>query len=328
MKERIAYYDRARGMLIILVVLGHVLIKANPDWSIRPYALACSWIGSFHMPAFFIISGMLFDTERWRGRTWGAFLIKRVKTLVIPYLFFETVGILYKRFVLHSVTIPEGLLRMITLQCNIGADWFLPAVFFAGLLMYVFAKYAEDKKPLRINAAVLGSVCFFASWFIPRGAAGDTAIRALLGFGFMLTGHFMKKLLENTSLPKTAAAFFLTVGMALLAYRFAHNDFYDAVVSIPPLFWASGVSGTYFVLGFSRIVKWNWLAWVGENSLVVMGTHQLVLYTVRSSMNVLWIAGVLSLIGVIEFFIIIALDHFCPFLIGKRSGGAVTHETT
>ena len=49
MRERIAYYDRAKGMLMILVVLGHVLIKANPDWSIRLYALACSWIGSFHI---------------------------------------------------------------------------------------------------------------------------------------------------------------------------------------------------------------------------------------------------------------------------------------
>lgn len=319
MKERITYYDRARGILILLVVIGHVFIKANPEWSIRPLALACSWIGSFHMPAFFIISGMLFDTDRWRGRTWGAFLLKRLKTLVVPYLFFETVGILYKRFVLRSVTIPEGLLRMITLQCNIGADWFLPAMFFAGILMFVYAKYAADKKPLRIAAAVFGAACLFASWAIPGGTAGDTAIRALLGFEFMLTGHFLKRFFESSSLLRTIAAFVLTVGMALLAYRFAHNDFYDAVVSIPPLFWASGVAGTYFVLGVSKLINWKWLAWLGENSLTIMGTHQLVIYSFKTCANVLQASLLLLTTAAVEALLIIALNRFCPFLIGKPS---------
>ena len=30
MKERITFFDNARGILILLVVIGHILIKANP----------------------------------------------------------------------------------------------------------------------------------------------------------------------------------------------------------------------------------------------------------------------------------------------------------
>ena len=317
MKERITYYDSARGILILLVIIGHVIIKANPDWSIRTYSLAYSWIGSFHMPAFFILSGMLFDCESWKGRSWGAFLLKRLKTLVIPYLFFEIIGILYIRFVLHSITIPEGLIRMITLKCNIGADWFLPAAFFAGVLMFAFAKYLSSGKPWVFIGAALGIACFFASWLIPNGTAGDTAIRSLLGFGFMLTGHFLKKQLESFSPVKTIAAFALSVLLALIAYRFAHNDFYDAVVSIPPLFFASAVVGTYFVLGAARKINWKPLAWIGENSLIIMGTHQLVLYTVKPNSSILWVIGITTLIIAIEIALIFALDRFCPFLVGK-----------
>ena len=242
---------------------------------------------------------------------------KRMQTLVIPYLFFETAGVLYQRFVLHTVTIPEGLLRMVTLECNVGDDWFLPAMFFAGILMFAYAKYLSDRKPLRIIGTLFGAACFFASWAIPGGIAGNTAIRSLLGFGFMLTGYLLKKQLESVSAANAAAAFVLSVVLALLAYRFAHNDFYDAVVSIPPLFFASGVIGTYFTIGVARAIRWRPLAWLGENSLVIMGTHQLVLYTAKASTSILWVAGLLAGIAALEIVLILVLNRFCPFLVGK-----------
>ena len=53
MKERNTEIDNARGILILLVIMGHLLIYANPAYSILPYCLAESYISSFHMPAFF-----------------------------------------------------------------------------------------------------------------------------------------------------------------------------------------------------------------------------------------------------------------------------------
>lgn len=49
MKERIEYYDVAKGILILLVVLGHVFETG----------IINQYIYSFHMPAFFIISGIM-----------------------------------------------------------------------------------------------------------------------------------------------------------------------------------------------------------------------------------------------------------------------------
>lgn len=317
MKERIEYYDNARGILILLVVLGHILIKANPGWSIKPYSLACSWINSFHMPAFFLLSGMLFDCDRWRTSSWGAFLIKRLQTLVVPYLFFEIIGMLYLRFVLHSISLPEGLLRIVTLQCNVGADWFLPAMFFAGLLMFAYAKYLAGRKLWMYISIVFGTACFFTSWFIPNGIVGNTAIRSLMGFGFMLAGHFLKNHMGNVTAIKAALALVLSIAFAFLSYRFAHNDFYDAVVSIPPLFFASAVTGTYFVLGVASLIKWKPLTWLGENSLIIMGTHQLVLYTVKSQSSVLWVVGIMAMITAIEIILIQILNRFCPHFVGR-----------
>ena len=46
MNNRVKYFDLAKGIGIILVVLGHM---ENIDASIR------IWIASFHMPLFFVI---------------------------------------------------------------------------------------------------------------------------------------------------------------------------------------------------------------------------------------------------------------------------------
>lgn len=140
MKQRIAYFDRAKALLIGLVVLGHVLNYANPGYDIIPYTLMQVVISSFHMPAFFLLSGVLADEEAWRSRNLCTFLKSRCLTLLVPYFFFEMLAVVYKHFVLHTVTLGDGLYRMITFRCNVGADWYLPALFLANLFFWIYAR--------------------------------------------------------------------------------------------------------------------------------------------------------------------------------------------
>lgn len=141
MTHRLTYIDTTRAILITLVVLEHVLNYANPQYNIIPYTLAQEWIGAFHMPAFFVLSGLLTDGEKWRGRSAGAYFVRKARTLLVPYLFFECIAILYKHFVLRSVSLLEGLRLMATVRCNVGADWFLPAMFLACALYYLYIRF-------------------------------------------------------------------------------------------------------------------------------------------------------------------------------------------
>ncbi len=75
MTKRISYIDNTRAISIALVVLGHILNYANPKYDIVPYVLVQQFLDSFHMPAFFILSGMLTDGDKWRGRSVGSFLL-------------------------------------------------------------------------------------------------------------------------------------------------------------------------------------------------------------------------------------------------------------
>ena len=317
MKQRLQYYDNARGILILLVVAGHLLTYANPNWDIKPYVAAHAYITSFHMPAFFLLSGMLFDTGRWKMQTWSAFLGRRIRTLVVPYLFFELSGLVYLRFVLHSVSIREGLLRILRLECNVGANWFLPAMFFASLLFFACIKLLYGNRNGRIICGLLAAVGLFSSWFIPTGIVGNQLIRALLGFGFLYFGNLLRGPLNAHTPLRMVLAFLLSVIFAILTLFFASNDFFTCRVTIPPLFLLCGLVGLYLVLGIAKQLHCKLLALLGENSIVIMGTHQLVLYTVPRSSSVLWIVCIFTLILVIEAPLILVLRHVCPFCIGK-----------
>lgn len=78
--SRLTALDSLRGFGILLVVLGHASRSAS----------LVSWIFSFHMPLFFIISGMLFHERQFLDS-----FKKKVTRLLIPYLFFGIVTFVY-----------------------------------------------------------------------------------------------------------------------------------------------------------------------------------------------------------------------------------------
>lgn len=82
MIRRLTYIDTTRAILITLVVLGHVLNYANPQYNIIPYTLAQEFINAFHMPAFFLLSGLLTDGEKWCSRPIGAYFVHKARTLL------------------------------------------------------------------------------------------------------------------------------------------------------------------------------------------------------------------------------------------------------
>lgn len=327
-KQRLPQYDNCKGILILLVVIGHVLSYANPDWDIKVYTYLHAFITGFHMQAFFLLSGMLFNADKWQRRGRAAFLLQRTKTLLIPFLFFELLGILYNHFVLGTVSIFEGLCLTMTLRCNIGADWFLPAMFVSNLLFYTSICCLPRNKTGKAMLAVFAMLSLFSPQVLPKGLFLDTLIRGLLGFSFMVAGYLFRTLLNTHSSLKIAISMMLTFVFAGLTLKYARNDFFECSVSDPLLLLFCGLTGLYCTLGIAKMIHWRPLTWLGENSIVVMGSHQIVLYTAHSSTSLLWVLKIFAVILGIEVALIWLLNRICPVLIGKPSEKRKKHETT
>ena len=85
-QQRIEWIDYAKGIGIFLVVLGHVLrgLGASVGQGYQPELRAMDqWIYAFHMPLFFLLSGLFAD--RAVSKPPRRFLIDRFQKILYPY---------------------------------------------------------------------------------------------------------------------------------------------------------------------------------------------------------------------------------------------------
>ena len=86
MKKRIEWVDLAKGVGILLVVYGHVILgihDADIGFSGINYDIQHSVIYTVHMPLFFFLSGLF--AIRWVKRDAKVAILQKVKSLLIPY---------------------------------------------------------------------------------------------------------------------------------------------------------------------------------------------------------------------------------------------------
>lgn len=117
--KRIEWIDLAKGMAIFLMVCGHTSIPSSLS----------NWIWSFHMPLFFIVSGMLFSPYNYPS--FADFLKKRCRTLLLPWLVFTVVTVCYS---------PTESLHLLAGCHNLFALWFLPVLFLTELMGFYIVK--------------------------------------------------------------------------------------------------------------------------------------------------------------------------------------------
>lgn len=86
MKKRMDYLDVAKGIAIFLVMMGHAALAFDtPNWRLTIY--------SFHMPLFFLVSGVVVGRAK---DGWRPFLKKNVLTLLVPYLIWALIFLPFK----------------------------------------------------------------------------------------------------------------------------------------------------------------------------------------------------------------------------------------
>lgn len=143
--KRINYIDVAKGIGILMVLLGHLIPDDN-----NPIK---SVIYSFHMPLFFIISGMTLRVSKF-------FLLikKKFYSILLPYLLWAMIfsAFSFKNCAYIIYGSNESLLR----AGSNGMLWFLSSMFFGVVLSGIIINAAMGKKKIIAVSAVV--MLFFA----------------------------------------------------------------------------------------------------------------------------------------------------------------------
>ena len=153
--KRITYFDIAKGIGILLVLIGH--LQNDIIFSYSPYILSlCSWIFSFHMPLFFIISGMLICCRKEEEKDLKEIVRKRFRSIMIPYFWFS---LIYIFIVLYSLLISKVVpLKTLFIQLwyvlgmyGMNVLWFLPAIFAAEIMFVYITQRFKGKKSIFVR---------------------------------------------------------------------------------------------------------------------------------------------------------------------------------
>ena len=324
--NQIAWVTLAKFLGLYLMILGHMNLVC-PEWG--------GFIYTFHMPLFFVLSGMLHkDTDNkkelfknlFRRLIVPFFLIALIWCVIYMILWVKN-GMLDREYwigYLIGTFISPGkpFLHFNTLR---GPLWFLLAL----AEIKIVASFL--KKPLEM--VVVSVVCVIAilvlSHFeIVLPLAIDSA---LFAFPFYSIGLCMKKyLMRDFSTILNIILSLLFFGLTYLVYRF--NGIVDTNKCLYGnwfvLYYVGGIVGTLFIIHVSKAITtimpiWGWVSTIVSGAMLIIGFSQNISSFIRSILPFLggsniggMVIGLLTL--AVLFPIIILAKKFFPAIIGFR----------
>ncbi len=153
--KRIEWVDYLKGLSIFLVVLGHSYV---PFTNVESVSWAFRSIYAFHMPLFFVLSGVTAAVSMLSKGDVKQFLYLRMVSIFIPYLCWSFLRPLFfaSRSEWESYSLKDQFLSFA------GGDvaiWFLPALL--TLLIYYCAFYCLSKRVNSLLGQVAGLIGIF-----------------------------------------------------------------------------------------------------------------------------------------------------------------------
>lgn len=284
-RKRIETYDIARGIGILLMVMGHT--GFGMDFS--------KIIHSFHMPLFFFVSGFFYRPHKYDGML--GYLVHEAKVLLVPYLifafFFEFLHYLFA----GDWSLGYFLLSLVSSNHNridvAGALWFLLCLFTAKILYHALSMSIKNVK---IMALVIAPISIVSSYLRDFGImlplALDTAMSCLLVIhvGYLLYHHknksWAQKLFNMPWLLFVAVAIIFIVTAMTNAHVVVRRNHYGML----PLYFISCFSGIMLTINISSILErcqnalcrflCKILSYWGKESLVFLVLNELYIYIV------------------------------------------------
>lgn len=275
MNKRIEYLDVAKGILIISVILTH------SPW---PYAPYMYW---FHMPAFFMISGLLYRD--------GIDFKKQFLKFYIPYFSFSAVDILFNFIMYPGIASIGNFLSSFKNyiyggKAVWGVFWFIPVLLIS---KFLFSKLKSSfKTPYVLLIIAVGYIAVHIysikvipnlitdineKYWLPLDIDVVPLALAYYAIGFY-SKNILRYLITKSSMVYSGIAclmlIFINFTFGLHFYMNMKDSYYKAIgwdLVFPLCF-------TIFILALSNnLVQGSlrrFLNYCGANSLIIMYLHR------------------------------------------------------
>jgi len=346
--DRIPIIDAAKGYGILLVFLGHLVYYDSPLFRV---------IFNFHMPLFFLLSGMTFSPEK--DANCKAILKRLWNTIGIPFAFFTLLGTLVCAF--------TGRLMQHSLMdwLRAGASFFHGDPYVGGSLWFLtclavvkFIFWAWSKKPhsvrwnvgMIIAAYIVG--CVFGNFVNPKILLGGPLMcfSVPMAFFFFAIGYYCRGVLpmiqESRHVGLLAlsvlclvveivlALLYPTPNMAIPAFPSPHTFLPASLCGISAILCLSGKSfaairfiGRYSLYYF-LMERWAREAWFAIADRLVPGFAS---HGVDGNPNLMYLTAAQTAMTVVALVVIVTallpiLHHLLSTMKNKSGSEAVVQR--
>lgn len=240
-KLRLKYFDIAKGIGIFMVVYAH----ASAPFS--------SYINKFHMPLFFLISGLLYNSRD----NFKEYSVKKIKSLYIPFVFWNVLASVINIIATGDVgTYSKFIVKIfLTLAKDgqfFGATWFLGALFVVSLLYkFIDLRIPENKyKPIII----------FVFFLVAAGVGFIITLPYLLSRTLILSFFFAAGALSKRYMDKLKRYdTFIVMIICLIIFIITGNwnivNMGKNIYSNPILFVICSFMASYVVIYISKFME-------------------------------------------------------------------------
>lgn len=219
---RIGWIDYAKGIAILLVVIGHVLRGLISSQILIESPLTQyidNWIYSFHMPVFFMIAGLFVLKSAQKSLI--AFLSDKLCTIVYPYFLWSTIQSIIMIAFAGSTNnnIKWADIWKIIYQ-PIMQFWFLYALF---IMLLIFITLYKMRVPL-IGIFLLTLIVFCLKFYLPTDSHVNSLVQStcanmvFFGIGFLGRDVLLNRLskLSTEALIKFSLASFISLSVLVV----------------------------------------------------------------------------------------------------------------
>lgn len=297
---------------MLLVVYGHCV----QDWN--EFFVFTSPV---KMPLFFAISGYLFKS---RDGNQKQFFKSIFLKLIIPWIIFG----LFPFIIMHPIQIVERIYSLISGKIL----WFMPCLIIAEIIWFYVGKFIKDPKWVVVTGVAASLLGFFLNAnHLLRFAMIDTAFVVQ---AFFVLGFLLKKYEERFSVRSLILLFVvLYIGLGIFTLYYYPGMSLDVHLN---KYYNFGVCALMIVLGCLMLffsfrqfnVKWKWLVYIGQNTLIIYMLHGYGLLLSSKFLSVFWGQYITysPVIALIKTFIAVAcccviafaVNKYVPQIVGKK----------
>lgn len=278
MKNRIGYIDMAKGLAIILVIVGHS--------SFVPH-IAKMMLYIFHIPLFFFLSGFTLNVRKYE--TFSGYFLNKWKSLVVPFFLLNIFVFLFQLFVMYPDQVLSFNILHFIKQLLISDRlhiyfqlWFLNVLFLAHVFSYFILKRGWNLGQWMIIIlslfvlVYLGQKIYEKEYYLIWNIdlVPVAMIFILLGVWTKNNLHRLEKYFSVYFLPVVGV---LTVVVGGMNYRLSGNqivDLYYQQIGNHFLFYIAAISGIWSVLIFFKTLpESSIMKSIGQKTLIYYGVH-------------------------------------------------------